>query len=108
MIGLKLIAQEVQHQREAWEFEHDVTEHGSDGLLAAAAIVLSGPGRLGDMTTEEIKDDSTVPWAIELWEKHRSNPKRLAMIAAALCVSAIDVMAFELGAVMLQEQETAP
>lgn len=89
MIGLQLIIDEAQHQRQEWGFEHDVAEHGSERLMLAAGIVLSG--------ADGGKDESTVPWAIELWEEHLENPKRRAMIAGALCAASLDVMAFEIG-----------
>ena len=89
MIGLQLIIDEAQHQRQEWGFEHDVSEHGSSRLMLAASVVLDG--------TDVPKDESQLPWATELWEKHKDDPKRRAMIAGALCASALDVMAFEIG-----------
>ena len=88
MVGLKLIAKELGHQREEWGLPHDIDEHGSERLMAAAATVLDGGER----------DNSTVPWAVDLWEKYQTDPKRQAMIAGALCASALDVLAFEIGA----------
>lgn len=87
--GLKLIAQEVQHQSEEWGFEHDVMTHGGGLLLEAASVVLSG---------QDLDDDeTTLPWANRLYRKHRDNPIRRAMIAGALCSSAIDVLTLEAG-----------
>ena len=87
--GLQLIAREAQHQNDEWGVDHDLLEHGSDRLLAAATVVLDG--------FEGQADESSVPWAVALHEKHKDNPVRRAMIAGALCASAINVRTFEIG-----------
>lgn len=88
--GLRLIAEEVRHQRDSWDLEHDITQHGSARLMVAASIILDGG------YTVKL-EESIVPWAVELWRKHHMNPARRAMIAGALCAAAIDVATFEAG-----------
>ena len=96
VIGLQLIINEAQHQRQEYGFEHDVETHGSERLMLAAGILLYG--------TDIPRDDSSTPWAIDLWEKHRESPQRRAMIAGALCASALDVMAFEIGRAAMKKE----
>lgn len=89
--GLKLIMQEAEHQTEKWGLEHDVLEHGSERLVAAAEILLMPEGACPD------PDASTIPWAVELRRKHHDNVVRRCMIAGALCAAAIDAVTYEAG-----------
>ncbi len=86
--GLELVGREFRKQSRQWGFEHDL-DHGSERLLNAAVVVLDG--------FDGSRDDCSVPWALDLFTKYRRDPTRRAMIAGALCASAINVAIFERG-----------
>lgn len=95
--GILLIRKEAEHQCAKWGFEHDLIEHGSAQLMAAASILLTG--------FDGNPDDCAVPWAIKLHTKHANDFVRRCMIAGAMCASAINARTFELGSAARAPEE---
>ena len=86
----RLIQHEITVQRQNWGLEHDLNNHGSQGLIEAASIIASPvlPSREGYEGDE---------WFFQLWKVHeKDHPKRIA-IAAAILHSAIECAVYENG-----------
>lgn len=82
----EMIQREVYHQKRKWGFEHDLENHGSQGLIEAAMILISP-------NDPDLNDE----WFIQLRKKYKDNPTRRYAIAAALLHAAIDCKIYEQG-----------
>ena len=86
----RLVRQELVSQRKKWGLEHDLENHGPQGLIEAAFIIASPfvPDTAGYEGDE---------WFFQLWRVHEKNhPKRIA-IAAAMLHNAIECSVYENG-----------
>lgn len=95
--AIQLVQHELIDQRNKWGLEHDLENHGSQGLIEAAFIIASPfvPDTAGYEGDE---------WFFQLWRVHENNhPKRLA-IAAAMLQSAIECTVYEKGKEKMKDE----
>lgn len=88
--SLNMLHAEIKKQKERFGLEHDIEYHGSRGL-AEVAVILASEVVPNSGAYEEHQ------WFMKLREKHKDNPTKRYVIAAAMLLAAIDCAVYEKG-----------